>query len=296
MILETKHKIGKILRRFFPKWHANRLYKAQFGREIDWINPIEFNEKLRWLQFNTDTTKWTLLADKYRVREYLEKKGYGDMLVKLYGVWDKAEDIDFSILPNKFVIKTNHGCGEVYVVKDKRKEDLEKIRSILKKDLSKPFGEETAEPHYLKIKPVVFAEELLEQDGDFSSSLVDYKFYCIKGNPEFCGVMYNRDVTHHKYDVSLYDNNWNEINQFLGEFPHTTIKKTSIPRPQTFDTMKRFCQDICKEFPFIRMDFYECQGKLYFGEFTFTPAACTGAPLSPEACNILAEKIELPIK
>ena len=87
------------------KW-ADRRYKKKFGRNINWNSPTEFNEKIRWMQFNTDTTMWSFLADKYRVREYLKEKGYEHILVKLYGKWDKAEDIDFDLLPNSFILKT----------------------------------------------------------------------------------------------------------------------------------------------------------------------------------------------
>ena len=141
-----------------PKKWAEKLYKKNFGRPIDWKNPTEFNEKIRWMQFNTDTSEWSLLADKYRVREYISSKGYGHILIKLYGKWDKAEDIDFTSLPNSFILKTNHGSGEIIVVKDKSKANLEKIRIKMKNYLNTPFGIWSYEPHYLKIKPCIIAE------------------------------------------------------------------------------------------------------------------------------------------
>lgn len=283
--------INKFVFKHFPKWQANRLYKKQFYRYIDWRNPTEFNEKLRWLQFNTDTSKWSQLADKYRVREYIKNSGYGDLLVKLYGVWDDAEKIDFNLLPKKFVIKTNNGCGSVFIVRDKTKINLEEIRSNLKKELSNKYGIVSAEPHYLKIKPVIIAEELLEQENHISSSLVDYKLYCVYGEPQFCGVMFNRDIKKHKYNVRLYDNDWNDISNQLA--PEVDRGSSSISEPHNYDLMKKFCHEVCKEFPFVRMDFYECNGNLYFGEFTFTPAACTGGSLGSEACNWLSRKIDI---
>lgn len=294
-IYSIKKKFGYIFKKFFPKWQASRLYQFGFGRKINWKNPKEFNEKIRWLQFNTDISKWSLLADKYKVREYLEKKGYGNLLVKLYGVWEKAEDIDFSKLPDCFVIKTNHGCGSVYIVNDKHSIDLEQIRQKLKKDLSEKFGIETAETHYRNIKPVVIAEELLHQDGDFSSSLIDYKLYCTHGKNQFCAVMYNRTMSNHAYDINLYDNNWEDISGLIGSYPNVNSGKGMIPRPHNFDLMKRFCKDVCSEFPFVRMDFYECYGNLYFGEFTFTPGACFGRPLGEKACKILSDNMNLPL-
>lgn len=286
-------KLNLSIKRIFPKFYADRLYKIYFGRKINWKNPTEFNEKIRWLQFNTDTTKWSLLADKYRVRKYLEERGYGDMLVKLYGVWDSADDIDFDKLPESFVLKTNHGCGSVYVIDDKSKANLNHIQQELNKSLSEKYGVKTAEPHYFPIKPVIIAEESLHQDGNISESLIDYKFYCIYGEPQFCAVIFNRDIEHHKYEVRLYDMNWQDISHLLRKYSPTKRGLTEIPKPKTFEKMKSFCQEVCKEFPFVRMDFYETNGKLYFGEFTFTPAACTGGSLGKRACQILSDKISL---
>ena len=282
--------IKSLVKMTFPKWQANKLYRQHFKRNINWKHPTEFNEKIRWMQFHADTSKWSLLADKYRVREYLQRLGYGHLLVRLYGVWDKASDIDFDKLPDSFVLKTKHGYGSVFVIKDKHKADLENIRKQLTQDLSEKFGIETAEQHYLRIKPVIVAEELLKQTGEISTSLIDYKFYCINGEPQFCGVMYNRSIKNHTYDVRLYDNNWDDISHLLASHTH---QGQPIPRPHTFEDMKLFCRKVCKEFPFIRMDFYECDGKLYFGEFTFTPAACTGGSLSLQAQELLANKIKL---
>ena len=283
------YNIKQLLKTIFPKWQANRLYKNNFGRSINWNHPTEFNEKIRYLQFYSDTSKWPLLADKYRVRKYITEKGYEDILVKLYGVWKDAKDIDFSKLPNSFVLKTNHGCGSVYIIKNKQEANLEKIKRQLNKDLKESFGIDTAEPHYLKINPVIIAEELLRQDGNQSSTLIDYKFYCIYGEPQFCGVMYNRNIANRTYDVKLYDNDWKDITKFLAKTAHVGNK--DIPRPRNFDAMKEFCRKVCAEFPFVRMDFYESNGKLYFGEFTFTPAACSGGSIGPDALKILADQI-----
>ena len=155
------YRFYNIMGRLNPKWVANRRYRNTFGRNIDWNHPTEFNEKIRWMQFYTDTSKWSLLADKYQVRKYLEGKGHSDILVKLYGVWDKAEDIDFDVLPDSFVLKTNHGYGEVVIVRDKAQIDKDSIRRRMSRFQRTPFGYNTAEVHYLKIKPVIIAEELL---------------------------------------------------------------------------------------------------------------------------------------
>jgi len=272
------------------KW-AEQLYKKNFGRSINWNNPTEFNEKIRWMQFNTDTSEWTLLADKYRVREYIEAKGYGHILVKLYGKWDKADDIDFDSLPNSFILKTNHGYGEIVVVKNKYQADLEKIRKKIQYYLNTPFGIWSSEPHYLKIKPCIIAEELLIQDGNLSSSLIDYKFYCFHGIPDACGVFYDRNLDTHENGMTPYDMEWNKHEEWRREDIIKPCK--DIPKPLTFEQMKQACKELASQFPFVRMDFYEVNGKLYFGEFTFTPAALGSGSLSQEIMGTFSKKMKL---
>lgn len=254
-----------------PKKWADKVHKRNFGYTIDWDNPRDLNEKIRWMQFNTDTSLWTTLADKYKVREYIETKGYEKILVKLYGKWDKADDIDFDKLPPSFVLKTNHGCGEVILVKDKSKADLHTIRKQMQKYLDTPFGVVNAEPHYLKIKPCIIAEELLNPETHISSSLIDYKFYCFHGIPQACAVFYDRNIELHQNQFSIYDLNWNKHPEWGRKSLKSSMK--DIECPKTLEQMIKACKDLASEFPFVRLDFYEVNGKLYFGEFTFTPGA-----------------------
>lgn len=263
-----------------PKRLAEILHRKYFKRNIDWENPRDLNEKIRWMQFYTDTSEWSRLADKYAVREYIQEKGYGDILVKLYGKWDKAEDIDFDSLPNSFILKTNHGSGEIIAIEDKQNVDLEKVRRKMQKYLETPFGVISAEPHYLKIKPCIIAEELLIQDGNISSSLIDYKFFCFHGKPVACGVFYDRDMKTHRNGMTPYDMEWNKHEEWRKE--NLTASFKDIPCPVTFERMKQACHDLASQFPFVRMDFYEVNGHLYFGEFTFTPAALNGGSFTQE--------------
>ena len=168
-----------VLRKFFPfiiplswKWHeyvynkdpkvaANRIYKKVFGKDIDWVCPLDLVEINFWMRFYTDTTKWTELSDKYKVREYITNCGFGGMLNKLYGVYRNAQEIDFEALPKSFVLKTNNACGTVILVKDKSKLNINKTRKILDLWLTFPYGVMNVEPHYLDIKPCIVAEEFL---------------------------------------------------------------------------------------------------------------------------------------
>lgn len=275
-----------------PMWLANRLYKKNFGRFVNWDNPTEMNEKIRWMQFFSDTSLWTELADKYKARKFIEEKGYGNILVPLLGVWDDANKIDFSLLPKSFVIKTNHGCGDVYVIKDKSQVDLELLRSKMQTYLHTPFGYENIELHYLRIKPCILAEEMLPLDINYSSSIVDYKFYCLNGKPYCCGVFYDRDVMTHHTNSTFYDMNWIRHD----EWRNLSVKRPSkdIPRPYTLNKMIQACNDLASTIPFVRIDFYEVNNNLYFGEFTFTPASLSGGSLSKRLCEEIGEKIILP--
>lgn len=285
-----KKKIHKLQEN--PKELASFHYRCHFKRELDWNNPIELNEKIRWMQFNTDISLWTKLADKYLARFYVAEKGYSDILVKLYGVWDNAYDIDFESLPNSFVLKTNHGCGEIILVNDKKKIDPDKIRKKMAAYMERPFGYEHAEIQYFNIPRKIIAEELLPVKSSFSSTMVDYKFYCINGEPMVCGVFYNRDIETHKTWSSFYDMDW----QRHAEWRRTDIEggQGDVPCPVTFEKMKQACRDLCRDLPFCRLDFYESDAKLYFGEFTFTPATCSGGSMNKNLCYKLGEKLVLP--
>ena len=255
--------IHRIIQHKYPKLWFEMIYKWQYGHKFDWNNPQDLIEKQRWIQFNTDISEWTQLADKYRVREYIENKGLGDMLVPLLGVWKRAEDIDFEKLPNEFVLKTNHGSGEVIIVNNKNEIDQKYIREKMGTFINTPFGYECAETHYLKISPLIIAEKLLKPlPGE--KELRDYKFYTFYGKPIACSVMTNRVRGTHIYSHSVYDMEWNKIEV-------DGVQGGEVQKPSTFACMKEACMILAKQFPFVRMDFYEVEGKLYFGEFTFTP-------------------------
>lgn len=277
-----------------PIWVAEKVYKTEFGRPINWEHPVEMNEKIRWMQFYSDTSKWTELADKYKMREYVNGKGYGDILVSLLGVWKDARDIDFTRLPESFVVKTNHASGDSIVVRHKSQTNLEKVRIKMKRSLKQPFGDLTAEPHYLLIKPCIMAEKMLPNDSGLSSSIIDYKFYCIKGKPYCCRVVYDRSLKPYLYHSTFYDMQWSRHDEWNA--PHLIASSKDIPRPMTLERMVKACHDLGAEFPFVRIDFYEAKGKLYLGEFTFTPDALKGGDLSHELCYEIGRKIDLPKK
>lgn len=225
-----------------------------------------------WLLLFIDTSEWTNLADKYKVREFLEKKGCGELLVKLYGHYEDVDDIDFNSLPNKFVIKSNNGFGTVKIVKDKTLLDIPKTKIELKSWIAEPYGYLTGEMHYTKIRRCIVIEELLEQDPKLSSSLIDYKIWCMNGKAYSCMCCTNRNIKKHTTDYNYY------------ELPNWTIRKdlipehyrngSVVPKPKHLDEMITYAEKLAEDFPLVRVDLYESNDKVYFGEMTFTCNAC----------------------
>ena len=265
----------------FPKWYVRYLYKKVLKKKLDLRNPKDFNEKIQWLKIYSDTSQWTTLADKYKVREYVTQCGLGDSLVKLYGVWERAEEIDFNKLPDSFVLKTNHGYGRVILVNDKSKLDISLTITQLNKWVKEKYGLVTFEPHYWNIERRIIAEELLQDNynAEFSSSLIDYKFYCFNGEPDIVELIYDRKIITVGSNVKRKDSNfkacafdldWNPLPEIYTEECDHHIP-TEIPKPGRLDKMLEICKTLSLPFPSVRVDLYEVNNKVYFGEMTFTP-------------------------
>ena len=266
------HPIRIVLSYVAPKCLANIYYRhvTPSGKGINWKSPKDLNEIINYLKFYSDTSQWTLFADKYRVREYVKSRVDEDILPTVYGVWTKAEDIDFDSLPNKFVLKTNHGSGTNLLVEDKRKLDRLKTVKIVNKWLSNKIGQETVEFHYLKIQPLVFAEEFLEDESvsSFSRSVIDYKFWVLDGKCQYVFVCADRDENDHSSHpyFDIYDMQWNQHSEYMRNCK-TPIK---IKKPQGFENMVKYAEALAYGHPQMRVDFYNINGKIYFGELTMT--------------------------
>lgn len=270
---KVSNTVYKVLYKIKPRYAAELMYYLSFHKMMDLDNPTSLVEKINWMQFNADTSLWTLCADKYRMREYIAEKGLEDHLPHLYGHWDNPDGIDFDSLPNEFVLKSNNGCGTVKIVHDKSELDIHATKKMLK-DWLKPYGYVGGQSHYLRIKPCIIAEELLHQDEKeklFSpTSLVDYKMWCINGEPESVWVAYNR---HNVFmvNMALFDKDWKPIPQFLKDTAQETYRpEVIIPKPVCFEEMKEMARKISAPFPQLRLDFYIINDKPYVGEMTFT--------------------------
>ena len=288
-----------------PEAIAKLKYFQMLHRWPDLSHPKDLNEKINWLKFNGDTSMWPVLADKYRVREYVKEKGFGDALTRLYGKWDSIEDIDWESLPDRFVLKTNNGCGDVVICRDKSKLDVPSVKEHFSKVLKSKSWLETAEPHYSLIKPAIIAEELLDsstqpggsgpgfhsESGEESASLVDYKIWCFDGKPFSVLVCHNRKEE--SLCLEVHDLDWGfhpEYSVFKG---HYVDGKGIIPRPGKFDEMLRMASSLSEGFPEMRVDLYEVDGKVYFGELTFTSLGGYMKYYTDEYLRLMGDQIRL---
>lgn len=279
-----------------PRRVADYRFHKKFGRHIDWENPKDLNEKIQWLKFYSDTSLWTQLADKYAVRRYVEERGCGDLLVPLYGRWERTEEIDWDSLPEQFVLKTNNGCRDIVICRDKQRLDKRMVtkRYAWLLRTGHTYGYITAEPHYATIKPCVIAEQLLDasQQSIDSSTLIDYKIWCFDGEPACIRVYYNR--AHRKVDSTIYDTDWNPHPEWVASSKHYKVDPQPIPRPASLDRMLEAARALSKGLPQVRVDLYEVGGKPYFGELTLTAASGCIDSFSEAYLRELGDRVKLP--
>ena len=254
-----------------PRINANRVYKHIFHKDINWENPQNLIEKIYWLQLFTDTTLWTKCADKYRMREYVESKGCGHLLPKLYGHWENAEDIDYGKLPQSFVLKTTNGCGQVLIVPDKSELNIVETNKLLNQWMELKYGFTDAQIHYSRIEPCIIAEEYLSVN-EKRQSLIDYKVWCFEGKPEYILVVHDRIIRGpgRNYKTSAYDLDWNNISDRALNKDNCHFDGIDLPRPKCLDGMIKHAAILSASFSEVRVDFYDIDGRLVLGEMTFT--------------------------
>lgn len=276
-----------------PTIEIRRIYRNSFGCEPDLNNPKDLIEKIYWMELYADTTMWTVCEDKYKMRGFLEEKGFGEYLPKLYGKWDCVKDFeaDYESLPSSFVLKLNNGSGTVKVIKDKSEHSKRELCMLLKKWLAIPYGYSNSGLHYLFIEPCIMAEELLpNSNSDVSpKSLIDYKLWCFDGKPESFFVTYNR--SHESVGFTLMDLQWNEMPDKLKSGIHYIYQTdVRIPKPTCLELMKDIAGKVSVGFPEVRVDFYVVDGKPYIGELTL---ASGYGFFTKEYYNYLGSRIDM---
>lgn len=262
-------------------------FKIVLGEKLNLDNPQTFNEKVQWLKLYEwpNNALAVKCADKYAVREYVKQCGYEELLNDLYGVWDNADDIDWAKLPDQFVLKCNHGCGYNIICPDKSKLDEKATKKQLNKWLKEDFGKFNIEPHYSKIKPKVICEKFL------GGNMIDYKFYFFDGEYQFMYIAqgFGEGINE---SVSFFDKDGKKAAFRRTDYPEFS----NAELPQQYENMLKISQKFADDFPFVRVDLFENNGKIYFSELTFTP--CGGMmKISPKEYDLaIGKKLNILVK
>ena len=254
-------KIKYAMRIVPDKAYIQMYYFAHFKRFCNLRNPETYNEKLNWLKLHDRNEEYTKLVDKYEVKEYIASIIGEDYIIPTLGVWNHFDDIDFEKLPNQFVLKCTHDSEGLVIVKDKSKLDKVAAKEKIEAALKQNFYYIGREWPYKNVKPRIIAEKYMEDHVD--GELRDYKFFCFDGQPKAMFIASDRASDHVKFDYFDLEFNHLDIKQ---KYPHA---QNTLRKPETFDKMIEFSKILSKGFPHVRVDFYEVDGRLYFGELTF---------------------------
>ncbi len=263
-------------------------YRASIGYDCNLDKPITFNEKLQWLKLYDHDPRYTVMADKVLVKDYVAQTVGRQYIIPTLGVWDSAEEIDFDALPDKFVLKCNHNSGlGMCICKDKAKLDLANVRKALTQGLNQDYYLTGREWPYKNIPRKILAEQFLEND---ENGLTDYKFHCFNGKPKFVLVCQDR-FSASGLTEDFYDTDWQRLPV---KRPNIPTAEQAMPKPEKLDAMLRLAEQLSKDIPFLRVDFYYVNGKIYFSELTFFPASGF-APFEPEEWDrTFGDWLELP--
>lgn len=258
---------GKGLTNIIPdKLYLKILYKCRVGKKINLKEPITFNEKLQWLKLYDRKDIYTTMVDKYEVKEYVANMIGEDYIIPTLGVYDKFEDIDFDKLPNQFVLKCTHDSGGIIICKDKEKFDVDNAKKIINKHLKNNYYYWGREWPYKNVKPRIIIEPYME-DKKYKE-LVDYKIMCFNGKAKMeftCTERFSQGTL----KVTFFDLEWNKL-PFERKYKASDKK---IEKPVNFKKMIELSEKLSKDITFVRIDWYEINGKLYFGEMTFYPGS-----------------------
>lgn len=278
LLYKTRRTGQVIAHKIFPNEVMSKIYfKIVLGKKLNLDSPQTFNEKIQWLKlyYFPKSNSVVKCADKYAVRDYIKNKGYENTLTPLIGYWNNTSEIDWDILPKKFVFKCNHGCAYNIVVTNKEKVDKSAIIKQLNTWMKEDFGAFNIELHYSKIKPrKIICEEFLGEN------ITDYKFFCFNGEPKYIYV--SNDLIHDRQA---------QIGFFYldgSKMPLTRDDYTDIPEvklPGFYNEMLEMSKALSKDFPFVRVDFFIANNRYYFAELTFTPGAGM-MPFNPEKYDL----------
>lgn len=272
------------------KLYLQMLFRLRMGKKLNLKDPQTFNEKLQWLKLNDRNPEYTIMVDKIEAKKWVAKRIGENHIIPTLGVWDKAEDIDFNMLPNQFVLKTNHDSGGVVICNDKSKLDIKSVKTKLNKSLKTNYYISKREWPYKNVERKIFAEKFMVDESGYE--LKDYKLFCFNGEVKCLFIATDRDNKKEETKFDFYDADFNHL-PFTNGHPNAT---RIINKPKGFEQMKELACILSKGIPHLRVDFYDINGNIFFGELTFSHWSGM-VPFTPEEWDFkLGEWIKFPNK
>lgn len=240
------------------------MYKRIMKNKLNLKKPTTFNEKLQWLKLYDKNSQYTKMVDKYDVKQYVAKIIGEEYIIPTIGIYDRFDDIDFDTLPDQFVMKCTHDSGSTIICKDKNKFNIKQAKEKIENALKQNFFYLAREWPYKNVKPRIIIEKYIEEEEH--DGLTDYKFMCFDGKVKCSFVCLNRNGAD-GLNVDFYDINWNKM-PFKRHYKNSNI---ILEKPKNYTKMIELAEKLSKEIPFVRVDFYEINNIMYFGELTFYP-------------------------
>lgn len=259
------HYASKNIIKISDRKYIELKYEVIMGKKLNLDKPKTFNEKLQWLKLYDRNPNYTNMVDKYEAKKYVSKIIGEDYIIPTFGIYNKFEDIDFKELPNQFVVKPTHTSGNIYLCKNKNEINYKKLKKIINGWLKRKYYYIHREWPYKNVKPRIIIEKYM-QDKNFNEDLKDYKFFCFNGKVKMILVCSNRFSNLNK---TFFDENWKIFDFQEGNHG----RDESIKKPINFEKMKELSEQLAQNLSFVRIDFYDINGKIYFGEITFFPSA-----------------------
>ena len=254
---------------------VKKSFELEMGKTLNLDNPRTFSEKLQWLKLYDRKPEYTQMVDKYEAKKYVANIIGEEYIIPTLGVWDRVEDIDWNALPNQFVLKCTHDSGGLVICNDKSKLDIKAAERKLSKSLKRNYYWANREWPYKDVKPRIIAEEYMVDESGYE--LKDYKWFCFDGEPKALFIATDRGVEGEETKFDFFDSEFNHL-PFTNGHPNATRE---IKKPAGFEQMKQLAAQLSKGHPQLRVDFYDINGKIYFGELTFYHWSGT-MPFEPE--------------
>lgn len=279
--------------RGFLNWMSDKSYlkisyRLKCGKRLNLKNPKTFNEKIQWLKLYDRKPEYITMVDKCEVKKYVASLIGEEYIIPTLGVWDRFDDIDFSTLPEQFVLKCTHDSGGLVICRDKKKFDWNKAKDKIERSMKRNYFYGGREWPYKDVKPRIIAEKYMEDDK--TSELRDYKFFCFSGVAKALFIATERQKEGEEVKFDFFDMEFQHMDLRQG---HPNAKKWPC-KPEKFDEMCMLAEKLSQDIPQLRCDFYEVNGKVYFGELTFSHFGGT-VPFEPEEWDAtFGSWIELP--